>query len=251
MNKCIFWLIALIHFPTSVWSQSVENIHLVTTRGDSVEAVIHFPARSDSAKMPAIIIAPGGGYHMDLPIITELAKESVKNGLIAVRFNWHYFTSGGKGSADFSTEIEDLKAVIAYIRNHPRVDPGKLILAGKSNGSIVAYNTFLDMKADIFALFLLTPICNEAGDMAALYPGLADQKIPVVLLLGNSDRMCAMQFLYSGLQTAGNNVTTLIIQGDHGLNLGPFDDPAFKEANQNNISAAIHMLGYWEWALLR
>jgi acetyl esterase/lipase len=128
------------------FAASVETTQVKTPRGASVNVAINVPDSSVAGKRPAVIIAPGAGYHMELPIIKELAEKLVAAGVLAFRFDWNYYATDpakGQSSAGLSKELEDMQSVVNLAKADARVDAGQIIIAGKSMGSVVAFNVFI------------------------------------------------------------------------------------------------------------
>jgi predicted alpha/beta-hydrolase family hydrolase len=240
------------------FAASVETTQVKTPRGASVNVAINVPDSGRSEKRPAVIIAPGAGYHMELPILKELAEKLAAAGVLAYRFDWNYYSTDpqkGQSSAGLAKELEDMQSVVNLAKADARVDPSQIIIAGKSMGSVVAFNVFIrDRSAK--AAVLLTPLCSATTDEkgnpisspravgSANYPTLTDVTRPVVLVLGNSDPACFVPNLFDWLKASkGSNVVTAVVGGDHGLNIisNNFDDPR----NAANISASVQIVSHW------
>ena len=73
--------------------------------------------------------------------------------------------SGGK-TTDMSvlTEIEDLKAVIAYAKSLPYTDESRVVLMGCSQGGFVSALTAADLRDEITALILQYPALSIPDD---------------------------------------------------------------------------------------
>lgn len=232
-----------------------RNLDLRTIRGDVVKAVIHHPA-TNREKYPALIIAPGQGYHMELPLIKHLAQTAADNSVIALRFDWNYFTAGTGPSPDLSREMQDLEAALEAVAQMPEVDKNQIMIAGKSLGTLITYQLF-QKRPDLHSLYLITPLCtwywDEEGNEVApfpiadlRYPDFASEKRPVLMTLGNQDPNCLTPMLYDFLGQAGNSSATLtVFGGDHSLNVGPWDDASYNARNEANISAAIQAIVQW------
>jgi predicted alpha/beta-hydrolase family hydrolase len=239
------------------FAASVETTEVKTPRGASVKVAINVPDGPASGKRPAVLIAPGSGYHMELPIIKELAEKLAATGIIAFRFDWNYYSTDpqrGQSSAGLAKELEDMQSVISFVKAEARVDPAQIILAGKSMGSVVAFNAFIrDRSAK--AAVLLTPLCSattdESGNPIASprpvglqnYPTLIDLTKPVVVALGNADAACTLPNLFDWLKASKGNVATVVVGGDHGLNIvsSNVEDPR----NAANISASVQIVSHW------
>jgi dienelactone hydrolase len=250
--------VLLILFSLSCSTAMAETLKVKTPRGTEVDVAISVPA-SLRGKAPAVVIAPGQGYHMDLPIVEELARNLSGKGVIAVRFNWGYFSADpqkGSPSPDLSRELEDMQAVINFAKSDSRVDASQLFIAGKSLGSVIAFRAFMsDPTAK--ALVLLTPLCSRASDdngralpapvstAAGNYPRLGEITKPVTMVLGNADPLCSAPVLYDFLKTTKGNVSVNVIGGDHSWNVTSATDASAKERNARNISEGVEIAAHW------
>jgi predicted alpha/beta-hydrolase family hydrolase len=117
-----------------------EALKLTTPRGAVLEVIAELPP--GPGPFAAVVLAPGQGYHMNLPAIEQPAKRLLAQGVAVYRFNSAYFSrtsQSGSPSEDLSREIEDLATVIARVRSEPRIDQRKVSVGGKSLGSVVAW----------------------------------------------------------------------------------------------------------------
>lgn len=231
-----------------------EELKLKTPRGAEIELSVTLPSNL-TKKAPAIVIAPGQGYHKDLPLTQGLAEKASENGFIVYRFNWNYFSSQPKGtpSEDLSKEVEDLQAVVDYAKSDKRVDLNKLVIAGKSLGTIVSYQVFV--KSNLYAgLIFMTPICTDWETKKpvaeAYYPALARQTRPIVIALGNEDALCSVPMLYDFLKATKGNVSVNIFGGGHGLTFEQAGDPANAEKDARNLAAALTAIINWAWLIV-
>lgn len=212
-------------------AQAPDRFSVPTPRGAVVSVLTDVPA--GRPPFPALVVAPGAGYPAEAPLHAELAAAAVDAGYLVFRMDWAYWREGGNASPDLSDEREDLRTVLERVRTDPRVDPGRVTLAGKSLGSLVAHAVFAEDPA-LRALVLLTPLCVRAGGAPALderYPGLASEERPVVLLYGTADPACPGEVLAAALGER-ENVTVLAVPGDHGLRTGD------EEADADNVRSA-------------
>jgi len=189
--------------------------------GASLEIIAEFPA--GPGPFPAVVLAPGQGYHMALPVLTETAHKLVERGVAVFRFNWAYFSkspAAGEPSADLSVEVQNLDAVVAAARADRRVDSSRLFVGGKSLGSLVAWQV-LRHDAGLRGALLLTPICTDEQDGKTLevgansYPGLLAERRPLAFIAGDLDPNCAATTLYAFAATAKGNVRVAVVGGDH------------------------------------
>jgi hypothetical protein len=69
-----------------------QSTTIFSADGTRLTAVIDLPA--GDAKVPAVVLAPGQGYHMALPAMEATARALTEQGVAVFRFNWAYFTAG-------------------------------------------------------------------------------------------------------------------------------------------------------------
>lgn len=192
---------------------------------------------------------------MDLPLVKDLANMAAQNGFVVYRFNWNYFTTEPKGqpSEDLSKEIEDMQTVVAYAKQDPRVDPTKVVIAGKSLGTMVSFPIFVK-DSSIVGLILMTPICTDPDTGKAIgeesYPALASQTRPIAMVLGNQDALCSIPMLYDFVKGTKGNVSVNVFGGGHSLTFGKPGDPANVERDARNIEAAVGTTAQWASILI-
>lgn len=227
---------------------TARSLTLTTPRGEPLAVAEHLPPGSE--RVPALVIAPGQGYAMDLPLVRELAERAVAQDMAVFRFQWAYHPDG-QPSDDLSEEVQDMRTVLRHAMAHARVRASQVFLAGKSLGTIVAYRLFRETGA-ARGLALMTPLCGSGdGETGAeYYPDLLGaEERPVLLVLGDRDPLCEVPALYDFLDDSRGNVAVSVVGGDHGMNLGPWDDPAFADRNAANREAAhamvLHHLAMW------
>jgi hypothetical protein len=217
-------VLTLVLVIVPVESQA-EALKLTTPRGAVVEVIAELPP--GSGPFPALILAPGQGYHMNLPAIEQPAKRLLAQGVAVYRFNWAYFSRtspGGSPSDDLSTEIEDLASVIARVRSEPRVDQRKISVGGKSLGSVVAWRVLREDKSLRSGLFL-TPICSSLPKGATQpiseadenYPGLSTEQRRVTFIAGDRDPLCSPGVLYRFAASSVAPIRVAVVGGDHGF----------------------------------
>ena len=218
MTKVLFGLLLA---TACMISHAADNALLQTQRGATVEIRAEFP--KGNGPFPAVILAPGQGYHMDLPILQEAAERLVADGFAVYRFNWAYFTRDpkqGEPSEDLSLEVEDMATVLAAARSDKRVDASRISAAGKSLGSMVAWRLFR-REPGLHKGVFLTPVCvNDDGKpdpQAAFvnYPGSAEEKRPVAFVSGDHDPLCANAALYDFAVRSGGQMRVAVVSGDH------------------------------------
>lgn len=219
------------------WAQATV---LQRADGTRLAALVDVPA--GTARGPAVVLAPGQGYHMGLPALASTAQALQAQGLVVFRFNWAYLGAEppGRPSPDLSAELQDLQAVLQAARAHPRVDPQRIVVAGKSLGSVVAWRAFT-ADAQLQAALLLTPVCSRVPQGGGApqpegpqnYPGLAAERRPTLWIAGDADPLCEPGALYALAASAPKRPRVAIVGGDHG-----FEDRARPAAEAEAFRAA-------------
>lgn len=232
-----------------------EDLELTAPRGARIQVSVSVPD-GRPGKAPALVLAPGQGYHMDLPLLKDLAAAAAARGVIVFRFNWSYFTSKPQGepSEDLGREVEDMQTVVDFAKKDPRVDPAKIVVAGKSLGTLVSYSIF-HKDPSFRGLVLLTPLCTDPDANGKpigneSYPGFASDARPVHLTLGNADGLCQIPALYEFLKDTKGNVSVSVFAGGHSLTFGNPGDPANAGRDARNIAAAVAASAQWVDILL-
>lgn len=247
MRKSYFFLILICLI--SACAGQKDDFSVTTEDGREIQCTVYRPKAYGNT--PALIIAPGSGYHRGLPLISMLGEEAAKRGFTAVTFDWGYFTAQTKPVAGYAAEYADIKAVTDHVKKMKNIDAGRIALAGKSFGSVIAYNHFLK-DTDIDALLLLTPIIPDVDYETKLYPGLAEQERPITIILGADDAdNCPLSQLYSTLNNGAKKIPAVVLPGDHGMNAGDYKDPAMREINDENINAAVVASLQWLSVMLK
>jgi len=226
-------LILAVALPLlGVSSAAAENISVQGAEGVRLSAMVDLPP--GEGRFPAVVLAPGQGYHMTLPAMEATARALTAQGIAVFRFNWAYFTAEPKGkpSPDLSRELDDLKAVVSAARAHPRVLAQSVSVGGKSLGSVVAWRAFVADRQLVRAL-LLTPLCSRIRegervlrfDAADNYPGFESERRPSLWVTGDHDPLCSPPVLYRFAATTPQAARIAIVGGDHG-----YEDRALPQA---------------------
>ena len=222
----------------------VENITVHTSRGASVEVYVELP--SGAGPFAAVVLAPGQGYHMRLPLLEQTARALVREGIAVYRFNWAYFTATPKGtpSEQLTFELQDMQAVINLARTASHIDPKRIAVGGKSLGSLVAWQVFEKDKS-LAGLLLMTPVCSRIPDgqtepkseAAENYPGLAAESRPLAFVLGDQDSFCATDILQRFVSTLKVPPRISIMKGDHNFEVKGLTGTAGQAARDSNLQA--------------
>lgn len=242
------WLASILAFAVST-SALAETLTVTTVRGVKVDVVADFP--DGAGPFPAVVLAPGQGYHMALPALEQTARRLVSQGVAVYRFNWAYFTAKpqpGTPSDDLSHELEDMSAVLAAATADPRVNRGNLSVGGKSVGSVVAWRALRANKSLQAGLFL-TAVCSRVAKGQSVptamadenYPGVAAETRPLLFISGDRDPLCAPPVLYRFVAHAGGPARVAIVGGDHSYQNSALTGTAAEVARTRNINAVAQL----------
>lgn len=215
-----------------------EEVSIPTPRGAKLKGTVDAPAKPNGG---AVVLAAGKGYHGGLPLLKACAEKLAAEGFFVVRFEWAYFTAKKEPAPDLSTEIEDLEAAIAYAKGLEGVR--KVIVAGKSLGSVAALLRAEKKSDDLAGVALLTFSIHPPGQSANIVPEaekVANLKLPVLIVCGDHDDRCEPSALYGLAASCETPPTVVIVPGDHGFKEG---DDAAKE--QENVALVAHALAVW------
>jgi predicted alpha/beta-hydrolase family hydrolase len=217
----------------------VEVVKVSTPRGATFEASLHTPAMANGT---AVVLAPGQGYHRELPILKRSAEALAAAGFTALRFDWAYTAAKGNASEDLSAEREDLEAAIARARALPGVT--KVVVGGKSLGSVVAFSRALEKSDDLAGLLLLTFPLHEPGGRPR--PGVerfGEAAVPTLVVQGDRDPLGSLMALYDVASQAKHAPRVVVVPGDHSYAEKPrgTDDPNGRE----NVEAAVAAVVLW------
>jgi dienelactone hydrolase len=170
-----------------------------------INHLVDFPA--GDGPFPALVLAPGQRYHMQMPIPTQVASQSAPRGIAVFRFDW---TASG-------AEAADLRAALGMVRSDTRVDSRNIWVGGKSLGSVLAWQLLAEERA-LRGAVLLTPICTPPdGTADGPYPGIEQESRPLLFVSGEQDRLCEPAALYRFAARAVGPVRVAVIDGGHDL----------------------------------
>ncbi len=212
---------------------------IATPRGVALKATVNRPANPNGA---AVVLAPGQGYHRELPLLKRGAEALADSGFTAVRFDWAYFTAKGEPSEELANEVADLDAAVAFARKQPGVT--KVLVAGKSLGSVAVIRWGAKHKDDTAGFALLTPPMSDPDDPTSIDPrvtGFEKLGDSALLVVGDNDPLCDLQILYRAMQMTGSRQRVVIVPGDHGFVEGAKDSPETLE----NVDLVVRNLVVW------
>ena len=250
-TRFAFALVALVLLasPAALHSEeapamSVVAVEIPTTRGVKLVGALHKPAEPSDT---IVVIGSGRGYHKDLPLLTKTAEALQAVGLMALRFDWAYFTAKGKHHPELETEMADLDAAMTFARKQPGIK--RLFLAGKSLGSVAAAMRAAKDPDSIDGLMLLTFPIHPPADTERVFDDsktIQSWNKPWLILTGDADPYCKLGPFYRYAGACANAPRLVIVPGDHSLR-GPDKVEADTLAN---CELAAHGITRWAriWA---
>lgn len=192
----------------------------IRVREREVRAVVHVPDVIPPSVVPALVIAPGQGYHMELPLVRELYDRVVSEGWAAARFDWSFHTQRRDAPAPpYAAEVEELQAVIDHVRGLTGVDRSHFYIAGKSLGSGIALERAAS-DPSIRGVVLLTPPIHSPKPeykMGTIRPRLEKLRQPSLIVVGERDPLCELGRLYGLLTGLPHAPNLAVVGGDHSL----------------------------------
>lgn len=234
--------VALLTFLLLPGLCGAEELSVPSPNG-RLSVIADFPV--GKGPFPAIVLAPGMEYHMKLPVLEETAKALAAHGVAVFRFNWSYFTAKPQGqpSQDLSKELQDLQAVLALARRHPKVAGKNVSVGGKSLGTLVAWRAFTS-DASLRSGLFLTPLCGMVlkgetvpAEARKNYPGFETERRATLFVTGSGDPLCAATALYRFAASGPGAGRVAIVEGDHGYEEPGLAPSAAEAALKRNLAA--------------
>jgi len=189
--------------------QTATSAITFTSEGLTLEGVLHQPG-SASGLFPAAVVChphPLYGGDMNNNVVAAVCQALVEAGIAALRFN---FRGVGRSEGKYAGglgERADAAAALAYLRQLPGVDEGKVGIIGYSFGANVALAAADERLAAVTAISL--PSFGQA------LPDLTI-RCPTLLVSGDRDEFSPTDSLPALAAAIGPHCQTAIISGaDH------------------------------------
>jgi len=114
-----------------------QERHTVTPTGGKLALVLHLP--DGSGPFPCVVACHGLSASKDSDKYLLLGEEFSRAGLALARFDFRGCgeSAGREADTTIATRLEDARAVLALLEDHPRLD-GRVGLLGSSLGGFVA-----------------------------------------------------------------------------------------------------------------
>jgi predicted alpha/beta-hydrolase family hydrolase len=218
---------------------SVADVPIPTARGVALQGTLHLPAAPNDV---AVVLGSGQGYSREKLLLRRSAEALAEAGFTAVRFDWAYWTAKGEPSEGLAAEVADYDAAAAFARKQPGVK--RLLVAGKSLGSLVAERWATAHAADVAGVALLTLPVNEPDKPdVPMDDENAVAKLPfeALIVCGDRDPLADRRALYRLAASLPKAPQVVVVPGDHGFQ-GPSKDPA---ETAENVELAVRALVLW------
>jgi predicted alpha/beta-hydrolase family hydrolase len=198
---------------------ALGDVTRIQVKDRSIRARVTVPDLVPPSTVPALVIAPGQGYHMDLALTRGLFERVAAEGWIAVRFDWSFHTAKREPSKSYHQEVEELQAVIEHARALPGCDRSRLYIVGKSLGAGIALER-ASADPSIRGVILLTPPIHSPKPeykMGTIRPRLEKLRQPSLIVVGERDPLCELGRLYTLLSGLAHAPHLAVVGGDHSL----------------------------------
>lgn len=188
--------------------------------GGSVDAVVSLPAARRGGAAPLFVLAHGAGAGMNHPFLVACCEALTRRGLAVARFQFPYMQRGRR-APDRAVVLENCYRTVAdQLRDDAAIDPGLLILGGKSMGGRIA-TQIAASGYPCDGLILLGYPLHPAGrpDKPRIdhFPALHQAQL---FIQGTRDSLCNLEDLRASLRaTAGPSSVHVIEGGDHSFAL--------------------------------
>lgn len=208
--------LCLLTVTTAAFAQ--ESSRVATPRGAEIEVIVEKP--SGNGPFPAVILGSGSGYDMRQPIMERVAQGLLAQGIAVYRLDWAYRVAGtpfAQQPRDKKAEIEDMRTALALAQKDPSIDRGRILLAGKSLGSVIAWQ-LLRVTPEVKGAILLTPVCDPEENPEAparFYPELGAERRPRLWIVGDADPVCPVPLLHRYIADGGAPDRVAVIAGNH------------------------------------
>jgi predicted alpha/beta-hydrolase family hydrolase len=204
----------------------------------SLEATLHRPAKPNGC---AVVVAPGQSGGRERPLPKRTAEALAAAGFTVLRLDWRFFSAKGAPSEDFSAEAADLDAAIGHARSLPGVK--KILVAGKSLGTLATAARLAAKPDDVAGLLMLTPalVQDDAGTPFVGIERLFQTRIPTLMVAGDHDPLCPLSVLYRLAEKATVAPRIVVVPGDHGLSKARGDD----SETDDNVALAVSAIVLW------
>jgi alpha/beta superfamily hydrolase len=184
-----------------------------------LEGIVRSPS-GETMPRPAVVVCHPHSLHggsMDTPVIMACARELVRRGMVALRFNFRGVHRSEGQFGDGVAEVDDVAGATDYLLTRDDVDPDRIYLVGYSFGASVGLR-FVESDPRIVAVVAL---CLPLGAMTI---GSLDERFweeyrgPKLFLAGDRDEICPLSELRPLVERLPHPKELAVLEGaDHFL----------------------------------
>ena len=183
-----------------------------------VSSVWSVPPSYDAENGTVLILAHGND--MDNPLLTAVHTELAQRDLLTIRFNFPYKERGWK-LPDRAPILEATwRAVIAAVRDDPKLSPKQMFFGGKSMGGRIVSQVVAAGTGCAGLVFLGYPLhpANRPEKLRAHH--LPMIRCPMLFIQGTRDALCNLDLLKASLNRLQVPAKLHVIEGgDHSFNV--------------------------------
>lgn len=175
-----------------------ETIRLQLTTADGTAVVHRYTRHTDPASDRLLVLLPGQGYTVDMPLLYVLSLAASQAGWDVLAVNYGFQSQVGAPMGGLEDEV---RAALS----HPELERGyrEMCIAGKSLGTPLAVKAARGVAVETVRLILLTPIgasVESAGDLPTLaIIGTADNAYDPDMIAATGARPNTTWKVYDGL----------------------------------------------------
>jgi predicted alpha/beta-hydrolase family hydrolase len=199
---------------------TLERRTIVLADGQSVSAVVAYPAGFKAGTATAVILAHGAGNDMQSPFLSAVHEGLAARGAVTIKFNFPY-TEHGRRAPDRAAVLEACyRSVLDAVRTDPAIAAPRIVIGGKSMGGRMASH-LAAQGANVAGLLLLGYPLHPAGKAEQLRVAHLDQiHVPMLFFAGTRDALCNLQLLRGTLGRLRARVEVRVVEGgDHSFNV--------------------------------
>ncbi|SOB88833.1 alpha/beta hydrolase family protein [Streptomyces sp. 1331.2] len=185
--------------PSSSGSPTAPGDHQVSfvVNGTTTYGTLHIPQSSGSTKVPAALLLPGSGPtdrdgnqppQLMPDTLADIAQLMGDDGIMTLRYDKYGTGQTGlgvhasdPGSLDLNSFVQQATAAYQFLAGQPGADPQKLLIAGHSEGALIALEVERNAKPAPAGLALLEPQDERLLDLVTLQ---VDQQVDAAVSAG-------------------------------------------------------------------
>lgn len=115
---------------------------VLNCQGQKILGVIHYPAVTQTEKLPAVLFCHGLGGHKvgKFRLYIDLAEKLASLGIVSLRFDFRGAgdSEGKLSDMTITSQVEDATLALDFLKNEPLVEARRIGLFGRSFGGLIA-----------------------------------------------------------------------------------------------------------------